>query len=60
MEMRQIAGLVIALLTLACVAAAILYATRDERRHRRNVRLGERDRRLQHEERMLAEKEGQA
>ena len=58
MEMRQIAGLVIALLTLAGLAAAFLHATRDQRRHRRSVKLDERHRRLRRRNRILAERDG--
>lgn len=56
MEARTIAGLLLALITVAAVFAVLLYATRERRAERRSVRRGERMRLLRNEERIAAER----
>jgi hypothetical protein len=53
MEIRQIAALLIALLTLACIVGGFLYATRDSRAERRGQNRSERLRLRRSKERIL-------
>jgi Flp pilus assembly protein TadB len=53
MEVRQIAALIIALLTIACVAGAFLYGTRESRAERRGYKRSERSRLRRSKERLL-------
>ena len=52
MEVRQIAALIIALLTFACLAAAFLYVTRESRADRRGYKRWDRVRLLKSKERI--------
>ncbi|HEY0447040.1 MAG TPA: hypothetical protein VGD19_11365 [Allosphingosinicella sp.] len=50
MDTRQLAGLLVALVTLLFVVGALLYATREARGERRASRRGERSRRRRRDE----------
>jgi hypothetical protein len=52
MEVRQIAALIIALLTIGCLLGSYLYATRESRSDRRRYRRSERLRSLRSKERI--------
>ena len=56
MVTREIAALLLALVTLAAIAAALLYATRETRAQRRYQNQGERQRR-KNADRIRAERE---
>jgi CHASE3 domain sensor protein len=56
MEVRQIAALLIALLTIAVVIGAFLYATRESRAERRSNIRGERSRVRRSKERLAEAK----
>jgi hypothetical protein len=53
MEVRQIAALIIALLTIGCIAASFLYATRESRAERRGYKRSERSRARRNQERIM-------
>jgi hypothetical protein len=52
MEVRQIAALIIALLTFACLVGAFLYVTRELRADRRGYKRSERSRLRRSKERV--------
>jgi hypothetical protein len=56
MEPRHIAALILALLTLACIAGAYLYGTREGRAERRNASRARRWREVRKKERMAEER----
>lgn len=53
MEVRQIAALIIALLTIACLVGTYLYATRDSRADRRRWRRSDQLRLRRNKERIM-------
>jgi hypothetical protein len=57
METRELAALLITLLTVGGIVAAWLYVSRDHRRERRVAKEDERFRRRRNEERKLAERD---
>ncbi len=60
MEDRLLYALLIALITVAGIVSALLYATRHTRLERRRQNRGERQRRLNNEARIAAKKAGSA
>ena len=53
---RETIALLLALVTLAAIAGAFLYATREARSERRHQNRGERERRRKNEDRIIAKR----